>query len=374
MTQSTRRNFMRTTVGAAALTMGLGSVGSAAAQGIPTPWLHRDGKWIKDPSGSPVVLRGLNVPDIKRMNTKEFRPDAEEMIHRATTPEKSWYPRVVRLPVQPLDIGGHNPGGIPPVPAFDQGQLDSYLEKHLRPAVEYCAERGVYCIVDYHRHRGNSDAHKYTSDAMDAELTMFWETIAPVFANDSHVLYEVYNEPIAPYQGRYNPRVDVSPTDDKAIKTWRTWKEAAQPWVDTIREHAPQNLILIGSPRWTQWTYQAPREEFDGDNLAYTGHVYAHPNLRPLSKFFGTPAEEVPVFMTEFGWGQYGADWLKGTAEKEGEQFISFFESYENVHWQVWCFDCKWSPAMLDHDWSLNSYGKFWRDYLKKMRNEDIPT
>jgi endoglucanase len=370
----TRRNFLRTTVGVAALAAGLGGVVSTAtAQGIPTPWLHRDGKWIKDPSDNQVVLRGMNVPDVKRMNTKEFRPDATETIQRATNPEKDWHPRIIRLPVQPLDIGGHNAGGIPPVPAFDKSQLDSYLKKHLRPAVDYCAERGVYCIVDYHRHRGNSEDHKYTSDAMDAELTMFWETIAPEFAEDSHVLYEVYNEPIAPFQGRYEPGVDVSPTDDKAIETWRTWKEAAQPWVDTIREHAPQNLILIGSPRWTQWTYQAQRDEFDGENLAYTGHVYAHPNLRPLSKFFGTPAEEVPVFMTEFGWGQYGADWLKGTAEKEGEQFTDLFESYENIHWQVWCFDSKWSPAMLDHDWTVNSYGDFWRDYLKKKRNDDLP-
>ncbi|WP_226012377.1 cellulase family glycosylhydrolase [Halomicrobium salinisoli] len=374
LTTATRRSFLRAVgAGATAAVGGSAVAGSAAAQGIPTPWLHRDGKWIRDPSDNEVVLRGLNVPDAKRMNAKEFRPDADETIERATSAEEGWYTRIVRLPVQPLDIGGHDAGGMPPVPAFDQSQLESYVENHLRPAVDLCAEQGVYCIVDYHRHRGQSDEYLYTSDAIDEELTTFWETVAPEFAEDPHVLYEVYNEPIAPFQGHYEPNVSVDPTDDEAIETWRTWKEAAQPWVDTIREHAPRNLILIGSPRWSQWTYQAPNDEFEGDNLAYVGHVYAHENLRPLSEYFGTPAEEVPVFLTEFGWGPHGADYLKGTAEEEGQDFLDFFEAYENVHWQVWCFDSKWSPAMLDHDWSLNAYGQFWKDYLAEKRDAHVP-
>ncbi|WP_436929473.1 glycoside hydrolase family 5 protein [Halosimplex halobium] len=368
-----RRTFLRTAAGAGAATaLGVGITGSAAADGIPTPWLHRDGNLIRDPSDNKVVLRGVNVPDAKRMNVKDFRPDADETIERATSADEGWYSRIVRLPIQPTDVGGHDPGGIPPVPGFSQSQLERYVENHLRPAVDTCAEQNVYCIVDYHRHRGRDDEHAYTSEGIDEELQMFWETVAPEFADESHVLFEVYNEPIHPYQGHYEPNVDVAPNDDEAIETWNTWREAAQPWVDTIREHAPRNLVLIGSPRWSQWTYQAPRNEFDGDNLAYTGHVYGHQNLRPLSEYFGTPAEEVPVFMTEFGWGEHGADYVTGTADDEGREFLDFFADYD-VHWQVWCFDSKWRPAMLDHDWSVKEYGEFWRDELAAHRDEDVP-
>ncbi len=365
-----RRDLLNATATVGALALAPGVVSSATAS--PTPWLHRDGNLIKDPNDNTVILRGVNVPDVKRMNTKEFRPDAEETIQRVTNESEDWYSRVVRLPVQPVDIGGHNAGGIPPVPGFTQRQIESYVSDHLRPAVDSCAEQGVYCIVDYHRHRGEDASHAYTSQGIHDELTMFWETVAPEFAEDAHVLFEVYNEPIHPFQGHYDPNVDVDPTDDEAIETWNAWKDAAQPWVDTIRANAPRNLILIGSPRWSQWTYQAPRNEFDGDNLAYTGHVYAHPSLRPLSTYFGEPARQVPVFMTEFGWGPWGADWLKGSAEEEGEEFKAFFENHD-VHWQVWCFDSKWSPAMLDHDWSVNSYGAFWQDALAQQRGSDRP-
>ncbi|WP_123537795.1 glycoside hydrolase family 5 protein [Halosimplex salinum] len=371
---ASRRGFLRAAAGAGAATaLGLGVTGSAAADGIPTPWLHRDGNLIRDPSDNKVLLRGVNVPDPKRMDTKDFRPDADETIARATNEDDSWYSRIIRLPVQPVDVGDHGTGSIPPVPGFDRSQLESYVENHLRPAVDVCAERNVYCIVDYHRHRGEDDEHAYDSEGIDDELTMFWETVAPEFAEDSNVLFEVYNEPIHPFQGHYEPNVDVAPDDDEAIETWNTWKEAAQPWVDTIRDHAPRNLILVGSPRWSQWTYQAPRNEFDGDNLAYTGHVYAHENLRPLSKYFGEPAEEVPVFVTEFGWGENGANYLTGTADVEGEQFVEFFANHD-VHWQVWCFDSKWSPAMLDHDWSIKEYGEFWRDELAAHRDDDVPS
>ena len=369
-----RRNFLRTAAGAGAATaLGLGLTGSAAADGIPTPWLRRDGNLLRDPSDNKVILRGVNVPDAKRMNAKEFRPDADETIARATNADEGWYSRIVRLPIQPTDVGDHDTGGIPPVPGFTQSQLERYVQNHLRPAVDTCAERNVYCIVDYHRHRGQDDEHAYDSEGIDEELRMFWETVAPEFAEDSNVLFEVYNEPIHPYQGHYEPNVDVAPTDDEAIETWNSWKEAAQPWVDTIREHAPRNLVLVGSPRWSQWTYQAPRNEFDGDNLAYTGHVYGHQNLRPLSKYFGEPAEEVPVFVTEFGWGEYGADYITGTADDEGQEFLDFFADHD-VHWQVWCFDSKWRPAMLDHDWSVTEYGEFWREELAAHRDEDVPT
>jgi len=304
-----RRDFLKATAGASAVAAGIGfGVSGSASAGIPTPWLERDGNLIRDPSGNEVILRGVNIPDLKRLNSDNYYSySVEEYITWATNgnsppgteDENGWYSRVIRLPCQPVDIGGHDPGAAPPAPAFDQGQIDSYVENHLRPAVETCAEQGVYAIVDYHRHRGEHDETlHYTSDEIDEEIRMFWETVAPEFAEDSHVLYELYNEPTAPYADETDPTSD----SESARDTWATWKEAAQPWVDLIRERAPRNLVLIGSPRWSQWTAQAPNDEFEGDNLAYTGHVYGQENMRPLSESFGAPGEEVPVFMTEWGY------------------------------------------------------------------------
>jgi len=36
--------------------------------------------------------------------------------------------------------------------AFSDTELTAYLDEHLDPVIEYLADRGVYAIIDYHRH------------------------------------------------------------------------------------------------------------------------------------------------------------------------------------------------------------------------------
>jgi endoglucanase len=383
-TTVSRRGFLRAAAGAGVLSVSVGSqVASAAtSEGIPTPWLHRDGKWIKDPSDNKVTLRGVNVIDPARAVVTAWRRSVPKTIEHATDEDRNWYSRVIRVPIQPADIvkDGKGYGARVDPGVFSQSDLERYLGKYVDPVVEKGRDIGVYIILDYHRHK---DATlKYTNGALDEEVTMFWETVAPRYADKSHVLYEVYNEPISPFIGFRQRDVNVPLTDPRSKQTWETWKETAQPWVDTIRKHASQNLILIGSPRWSQFTYWAAKDEFEGDNLAYTGHVYAHPNLRPLSKYFGTPAETVPVFMSEFGYAAEGNKYFQGTNAVEGQQFVDFYETYENVSWQVWCFDHIWAPPMFrkpntTNMWILldgnKHHGKFFRDYLAQKRNANIP-
>jgi len=212
----------------------------------------------------------VNIPDLKRLNSDNYYSySVNQYITWATNgnsppgteDENGWYSRVIRLPRQPVDIGGHDPGAAPPAPGFDQGRADSYLENHLRPAVETCAEQGVYAIVDYHRHRGNTTRRSTTratkSTRRSACSGRRWH---PSSRRTLTSLYELYNEPTAPYADETDPTSD----SQAAQETWATWKETAQPWVDLIREHAPRNLVLIGSPRWSQWTAQAPNDEFEG--------------------------------------------------------------------------------------------------------------
>lgn len=382
---TSRRVFLQA-VGAGAV-LGAFTIGHAEAAGIPTPWLHRDGNIIRGPSGNKVVLRGVNIPDVSRLNADNYYSyTAAEYIDWATNGNappgtddpNGWYARVIRLPAQPVDIGGHSPGAAPPAPAFTQSQLDSYVTNHLRPAVDHCRERGVYCIVDYHRHRGQYDENLwFTSDAIDNEVQLFWNTVAPEFANDSHVLFEVYNEPTEPYPD------DVDPASDSqaALDAWNRWKQNAQPWVDTIRQHAPQNLVLIGSPRWSQWTAQAPRNEFDGDNLAYTGHVYGQDNLKPFTDSFGAPSQDVPVFLTEWGYKTGRAPYLSGTTDVEGQMFLDLFDNYP-IHPIPWAFDFRWVPQFFNRqtrdDWELlrnnETHGGLVKDLLYENRNNDLPT
>ncbi|WP_232343084.1 DUF4397 domain-containing protein [Halosimplex litoreum] len=356
-----RRTFLKGTAaaGAVALGVGAGAVGSASA-GIPTPQLHRDGNLIKDPDGNVVTLRGVNIADPKRINvTSAARgKDAVQVIDMLTDASNGWYPRTIRVPVQPVDIGEYEPGSGPPVPAFDETQLENYLTNHLDEVVERCKERGVYCIIDYHRHRDVSWAEGQSGPVnteLQDEVDMFWDIVAPRYSEDSHVLYEVYNEPTEP--GMWE-----DPTDTQWVADiWQLWLEMAQPWVDTIRSHA-DNLILMGSPSWTQSPEGALVEEFDGEDIAYTFHIYPGHNSSRQQNWEDASIngegvngvyEQAPLFVTEFGWEENGGQYIGGTDEF-GDAFHDFLEKSEAIHWTAWCADPVWRPVMFDRPFAEN--------------------
>ncbi|MCU4972721.1 glycoside hydrolase family 5 protein [Halobacteria archaeon AArc-m2/3/4] len=178
---------MRATAGAgvAALGLGAGVSGSAVGQASGVGNLSEfqelsvssDNRIVNE-DGETFVMRGVNIPDPKRLErTKHLRgKSGEQLLDMVTSNESGWYPRVVRVPAQPQDIGEHpmghtgpeyEPGELespdvvaddrrkmrPSQPvAFTEDQLQDYLENYYDPIVERCAERGVYCIVDFHRH------------------------------------------------------------------------------------------------------------------------------------------------------------------------------------------------------------------------------
>ncbi len=157
-----RRDVLRAAgAGVAAAGLGAGTVGSASAEdrGISTPWLEVEGNKVLDPQGNEVILRGVNVPDPKRMDhTVPVRgKNWDHVIDLATDPDRDWYANVIRIPVHPGDIAE-----LPPVPvadvdvhepvSFTEDEPVDYCGTYLDPVVEFCRERNVYCIVDYHRH------------------------------------------------------------------------------------------------------------------------------------------------------------------------------------------------------------------------------
>lgn len=408
---ASRRDFLRATVVAGGLTAGFGSVAvDSAAASIPTPWLHVDGNLVRDPAGRRVTLRGINIADPKRVNvTAPARgKTAEQVVDVVTDESRGWYTRMIRLAVQPVDIGEHQPGQGPPPVAFTESQLERYLTNHLDSVVEHCKQRGVYCIIDYHRHRDI----QWTNSALDEEIRMFWNVVAPRYGDQSHVLYEMYNEPQTP--GMWG-----DPTTTEWIAdTWRDWKATAQPWVDIIRGHAPDNLILIGSPSWTQSPEGALVEPFDGENLAYTYHIYPGHNVSRQQAWddasingegVANVYEEYPLFVTEFGWqSDIQSRWLRGTTTDFGQSFMNWLENQpaaDAIHWTAWVGDPIWLPAMFDRaftdeeadnsignpyeepipelcpdlpcEWSLltgENMGGFIKNTLADLRNDGVPS
>ena len=191
------------------------------------PWLHVDGNKIKDPQGNVVVLRGLVFTSI---DVVEFwHGGAINMIDRITDKSDSqgnspgWYPKVLRIPIAPPYSAGINW----PLPFTPDD--DSLYNDILRPVVDYCADKDLYAIICW----------GYCTDTWSkfAQTSEFWRYMAPRFANDSHVLFELFNEPVNPIG---------SDTDN-----WISVRTDMQTWVDIIRSYAPNNIILVGGPIWS---------------------------------------------------------------------------------------------------------------------------
>ncbi|MFB6283001.1 MAG: glycoside hydrolase family 5 protein [Halobacteria archaeon] len=323
--------------------------------------LEREGNRILNEKGHEVNLHGVSTADPKRISTNRSRK-SEKILEHASSREEGWYSNVVRLPCQPIDIGGNTHGSNPEPPAFTRSELERYVERYLEPSVSLLESRGVYCIIDYHRHRWRD----YTDSGLDEEIRSFWEIVAGMFNEHDNVIYELYNEPVGPYEG--NP----SEKDSEAVETWKTWRDTARPWLETLRTEDPDSLVIIGSPRWSQFTALAPDYEFDDDNVIYSGHCYVHPGLRPLEDYFGKPSREVPVIMSEWGYGSEGPEYLEGTTENHGRGFIEMLTEYD-IHSVAWCFDSVWGPRIFDDEWNLlegNRYhGGLVKEYVKDQNS-----
>ena len=198
------------------------------------PPLHTDGRFIKDSAGKTVILRGVAVADLMELDTMRAPMNVARLLDLVSDASQGWYARVVRLTVYPPDW---------------RLDPDGYVGSYLKPAVDHATARGLYAIVDWHEIGDAAPA--------DQETRQFWAQAAPAFARYPNVLYEVFNE-----------------SEDLSDTSWAHWKANAQPWVDQIRRDAPDNIILIGAPFWTQEVRGAVEDPFAGDNLAYVGHIY----------------------------------------------------------------------------------------------------
>jgi endoglucanase len=305
---------------------------------MTTPALHTDGKYFKDPAGNIVILRGVDLGDLAMMNTQRGSMSVFKMIDTLTNESHGWYARIIRLCISP---------------GAWLGNPDSYYNSHLKPAVDYCVSKSVYCIIDWH----------YVADpAPNANSTVqFWTYVAPKFKTYANVLYEIYNE------------------NSSTSMTWDQWKTTyAQPWVNLIRQQAPDNIVLVGGPSWSQHIGGSATNPVTGKNIAYVGHIYPQnpTSLWSANGEITVAAKSSPVMMTEWGYLQGAAVPCSGTQTSFGNPFKAWVES-TGVSWTAWCADDVWDPKMFNSDWSLRTgdaqMGGFVKDWLNQKRNNDLP-
>ena len=313
------------------------------------PWLHTEGTEIKDSEGNTVILRGVATIDIGSL--EQWDGGVTAMVDRLTDKNDSqgsspgWYPTVIRFPVYPSDSDVDSP--IKYVPGNDD-----YYNNLLRPVVDYARQKGLYVIIDWH-YIADTGGHVETTN-------QFWSEMAPKFAGDSHVLFELYNEPIN--NGDWSSAL----------------KGHMQQWYNTVRQSAPDNLVLVGTPNWCQNVGQAAQDPIEGTNIVYTAHMYPmHWEYEGLRNEITTAKSLAPVFLTEWGFEQHSDDVVDGTISSYGNPFKAFVND-NGLSWIAWVAHYAWFPAMYaDANWTLavgeGRMGGFAKDWLYEQRDNDLP-
>ncbi len=330
-----------------------------------TPWLHADGSVIKDPCGNTVVLRGVDLMDLGA--TQSWYGGTTAMIDRLTNKSDpcgsspGWYPRVIRIMIAPPD--SVSPPGSWPYP-FDAN--NTVLYDLLRTVVNYCKTKDLYAIIDWHYVANTYEHVDSTSD--------FWNYMAPRFANDSHVIFELFNEPI-------------NTTFGSDIANWQNVRTDMQKWINIVRSYAPNNLILVAGASWSQTIGPAAAYPVTGDNIAIVSHIYPGHWLSGNSWYTNnitTCLTRYPIFMSEWGFTSdvnWDDSWhgLMGTITNYGQPLMNFREA-RKINNSAWVASYDWGPPMFTGGLSYKlrigegEMGGFTKDKLYEKKDADQPS
>ncbi|HEY4394338.1 MAG TPA: glycoside hydrolase family 5 protein [Polyangia bacterium] len=225
------------------------------------------GTQLQDQHGNPVQLKGVSSQWLN-LESKTF-PESKSAIQYA---RDHWKLSVIRAA-----MGVDTSGGYLGTGTGTNANMAGMLSK-VNTIVENAIDLGIYVIVDWH----TSDAVKSNGTTLTTQATQFFTMMATMYGSTPNIIYEDYNEPTG--------------------VTWAQIKPYHQMVVAAIRAVDPDNLIVLGTPTWSQDVDLAAADPVAGTNLLYTLHFYACTHGQALINKANTALSMgLPLFVTEFG-------------------------------------------------------------------------
>ena len=261
------------------------------------------GTQLVDEKGQAVQLRGISTHGIA------WFPDFVNQ-DAVTQLSKDWGANLFRIAMYTDENGGYCTDG-------DKEKLKALVTD----GVEYAKQADMYVIVDWHiLHDSNPLTHK-------AEALQFFKEMTEKLKGEKHVLYEICNEP-------------------NSGCSWEDIKTYANEVIPVIRENAPEAVILVGTPTWSQEIEKPQNDPITGyDNIMYTLHFYAATHKEDLrSKMVNAVEAGTPVFVSEYG--LCDASGNGGNDLGQAQSWIDTMDQH-GISYAVWSFCNKEETSAL---------------------------
>lgn len=180
--------------------------------------------------------------------------------------------------------------------------------------IDMATERGLYVVVDWHM-LDPGDPNVNTELAK-----RFFTDITARHGDQDNLLYEIANEPNG--------------------VSWESIRSYAQEVIPVVRAGDPDGVVLVGTPGWSSFGVSEGSDEtevvtnpVDAENVMYTFHFYAASHGEEYRQALSRAADQIPVFVTEFGTQEYTGD---GPDDFESAQRYLDLMAEKNISWTNW--------------------------------------
>ncbi|PZX94886.1 glycoside hydrolase family 5 protein [Flavobacterium aquariorum] len=232
-----------------------------------------------------------------------------------------------------IEIGEHN---YVKEPDFSKDKIEAVIKGAIKS--------DIYVIVDWHSHNINLK-----------EAKEYFDEISKKYGKYPNVIYEVFNEP--------------------DYETWPEVKAYSEEVIKVIRANDPDNIILVGCPKWDQDVNLPAADPIKGYiNLMYTMHFYAATHQKELRDRTDEAIKSgLPIFVSESAGMEASGDGPMNYVA--WQEYIDWMEE-RKLSWITWSISDKdetcsmlKKSASSDGNWKekdLKESGLKTREFLRE--------